>query len=306
MRSIIAALLLAFTSCATPQLEQLRTAHVSLPERGEARSVPFIAQEQFYCGPAALAMALNWSGLNVTQEAVATEVYTPGRLGTLVSDVVTSARRHGRMAVQLNELHQVLAELAVGHPVIVFQNLAFSWYPQWHFAVAVGYDLTANTIILHSGLNERHKTRLSTFERTWRRGGYWALVVLPPDVLPAYSDELEILRSAAGIERTGRLLEAEIAYITILSRWPESLGGWIGLANARYGMGDLLGTENALRYAVINNPAAPVAWNNLAYVLAERGQRSDAEAAAREAIRLAGTDATRYEATLREILDKSN
>ena len=71
-------------------------------------------------------------------------------------------------------------------------------------------------------------------------------------------------------------------------------------------MGDLLGTENALRYAVINNPAAPVAWNNLAYVLAERGQRSDAEAAAREAIRLAGTDATRYEATLREILDKSN
>ena len=306
MRLTIAALLLALTSCATPQLDRLRAAPGGLPERAEIAAVPFIAQEKFYCGPAALAMALNWSGLDMTQEAVAAEVYTPGREGTLASDVVAAARRHGRLAVRLDGLDQVVAELAAGHPVIVFQNLGLAWYPQWHFAVAVGYDLDAGAMVLRSGLDERRVTPLKTFERTWRRGGYWALAVLPPDTLPASADEAAVLRAAAGIERAGRMDEAATAYAAILGRWPGSLAAWVGLANARYALGDLAGAEGALRAAVVNDPAAPAAWNNLAHVLAERGRRGDAEAAAREAVRLAGTDATLYEATLREIVAQVN
>ena len=85
----------------------------------------------------------------------------------------------------VDNLADLLAELDAGHPVLVFQNLALDWSPQWHFAVAVGYDLDSGDLILRSGTERRRVTRLSTFEFTWRRGDYWALVVLPPDRLPA-------------------------------------------------------------------------------------------------------------------------
>ncbi len=300
-RPFAAALLLFLAACATPEAARIRAEPGTLPARAEVAQVPFIPQEAFYCGPAALTMALAWSGLEVTQSEVAAEVYTPGREGTLASDLLAGARRHGRLAVRLHRLDQVLAELAAGHPVIVFQNLGLAWYPVWHFAVAVGYDLDDGVIVLHSGLDERRVTRLTTFERTWRRSGGWALAVLPPDTLPAAADEAAVLRAAVGLERTGRAAEAAVSYAAILGRWPESLAGWIGLGNARYAAGDLAGAERALRGAIAADPAAPAAWNNLAHVLAERGRRGAAVAAAREAVRLAGTDAALYQATLREV-----
>src|SRR5436189_282713 len=81
--------------------------------------VPFFPQEDYYCGPASLAMVLAWTGLDVNQDQIAPEVYTPGRVGTLQPDILTAARRHGRLAVQVNTLHDMLKELAAGNPVLV-------------------------------------------------------------------------------------------------------------------------------------------------------------------------------------------
>jgi len=74
----------------------------------------------------------------------------------------------------------LFTEIAAGHPVIVLQNLAFDWYPVWHYAVAVGYDLDAQEITLRSGRERRLQLPLGTFEDTWRRGGHWAMLALPP------------------------------------------------------------------------------------------------------------------------------
>ena len=67
------------------------------------------------------AMVLIWSGPPVTQEEIAAQVYTPGRAGTLQSDMVAGARRHGRLAVPVTRLSDLTAELVAGHPVVVFQ-----------------------------------------------------------------------------------------------------------------------------------------------------------------------------------------
>ena len=98
--------------------------------------MPFFPQEDLYCGPAALATALNWAGDKVTQEQLAPEVFTAAREGTLRPDMLAAARRHGKFAVAFDDLKSLLTEIEAGHPVIVFQNLALSWYPQWHYAVA--------------------------------------------------------------------------------------------------------------------------------------------------------------------------
>jgi tetratricopeptide (TPR) repeat protein len=304
-RAAWAGVLLALAACATPQTDRLVEDRGTLPAQASVAAVPFFPQEDLYCGPASLAMVLAWSGLSATQESVASQVYTPGREGTLAADMVTAARRNGRLAVEVNKLDDVLAEIAAGHPVVVFQNLALDWFPRWHYAVAYAYDLDRKQIVLHSGRIEEHRTDLRTFERTWKRAGNWALVVLPPDELPARGEELSLLQGAAGLERVRQLDAAASAYGAIRRRWPASLGAAIGEGNVRFALGDLPGAEAALRSAVTQHPEAAAAWNNLAYVLAQRGERRAAISAAEEAVKRGG-DAPTYRATLEEIRKGAN
>jgi tetratricopeptide (TPR) repeat protein len=275
----------------------------SLPRRAEVAGVPFFPQERYYCGPAALATALSWSGLEVSQRQMAGQVYTPGREGTLRTDVVSAARRNGRLAVPVRNLPDLLAEIAAGHPVLVFQNLGLSWFPQWHYAVAVAYDLDAQSITLRSGLEARRVTDLATFERTWARGDYWALVVLPPEVLPVVAEERTLLEAALGLEQAGRPREAALAYRAIVRRWPESYAALIGLGNTLFAEGDYYGAAAAFRRSVALRPAAAQGWNNLAYALAEQEAAAAALEAAQRAAHL-GRNEARYHATLREISEK--
>lgn len=299
--AVLALLALALGACATPQSAALIEAPGDLPARAAVAEVPFFPQEDHYCGPAALATVLAWSGQETTPEALAARVYTPDRQGTLQSDILAAARREGRLAVPLGSLRDVMAELAAGRPVLVFQNLALDWHPQWHYAVAVGYDLTRAELTLRSGREAERVTPLDTFERTWARGGHWALAVLPPDRLPVAAKEGDVLRAASGIERAGRGPEATTAYAAIVARWPGSFAGLMGLGNARFGEGDMAGAETAFRQAIAAEPERPEAWNNLAYVLAAEGRRGDAVAAAEEAIRLAPGNQAPYRETLAEI-----
>lgn len=296
-----ALLLWLLAGCATPELDRLSANPGDLPPRAEVAAVPFFPQQRYYCGPAALATVLAWSGLTVTQEDLVGQVYTPAKQGTFRSDILAAARRHGRLATRIEGLSDLLGEIAAGHPVLVFQNLGLDWIPQWHFAVAVGYDLGARDIVLRSGETARRITPLATFERTWARGDSWALVVLPPDRLPRHASMTAVLRAAAALERAERPGAAAIAYSTLLRRWPRSHGAMMGLGNARFALGNLAGAEAAFRRAIAERPRMPEAWNNLAHVLADRGDVVTASQAAREAIRLAGAKADPYRATLREI-----
>ena len=297
-----AVLLLTLGACATPrQTAELLNDPGTLPTRALVADVPFFPQEEFYCGPAATAMTLAWTGLPVTQQDLAQQVYTPGRAGTLQPDVIAAVRRNGRLAVPVNTMQELLAELAAGRPVLVFQNLGLSWIEQWHFAVAIGYDLETRDLILHSGTSENYRVGLTTFERTWQRGGYWALVVLKPGQLPVQADEIEVLRAAAGLERATQYEAAATAYRAAAERWPYSFTAHFGLGNVRYGLKDLEGAEAAYRRAIAAESDAPgPAWNNLAYVLAALGRKAEAVDAARAAVASDPDDAN-FRATLEEL-----
>lgn len=272
-----------------------------LPPKAEVESVPFYPQEENYCGPAALATVLSWSGRAASQRAVAEKVFTAGRDGTFRSDMLSGARRYGRLAVPISNLHDLLREIAAGHPVIVFQNKGLSWWPVWHYAVAVGYDLGNRSIVLRSGKTKRKVMGFTRFERTWHRGEYWALVVLPPDRLPATSDEWDVLRAAAGLERTANDETAITAYREILRRWPDNWAAAFGLGNAHFSQDAYEAAEKAFRRAVSINPKAHEAWNNLALALLRQGEKTEALAAVRRARRLADDGAQAYTDTLDKI-----
>lgn len=294
-------LFLGLAACSTVQTQQIVENREQLPLRAEVADVPFFPQERYHCGPAALAMVLAWSGLPLNPEDLVSEVYTPSRQGTLRTDMLAAARRHGRLAVEIGKLRDLLREIAAGTPVLVFQNLGLSWYPQWHYAVAIGYDLEAREITLHSGLDERRVLALDTFERTWKRGDFWALAVLPAGQLPASARETQALKAAAGLERVHRFAEATAAYAAISARWPRNVAARLGLGNALYAAGDYAGAEQAYLEAIGNDSEAAAAWNNLAYALAAQGRREEALSAVKKAVRFGAENRSLYQDSLREL-----
>jgi len=261
-------------ACATPpQTRQLQTAGApGLPAAAELTATPFFPQQRYQCGPAALATLLVAHGLTVTPEQLVDDVYVPALQGSLPDELAATARRYGMLAYPLRpSLADLLREIAHGNPVLVFQNLGTGWLPRWHFAVVIGYDLPANQLILRSGTTHRWRTTPGTFERTWSRGGYWALVVLPAGSIPASAEAVRYLQAARDLEATGQQAAAGAAYRAATQHWPEQPTAWLAYGNRRYQDGDFSAAESAFREAVTLAPDDPQGWNNLAYALLQNG-----------------------------------
>lgn len=288
--------------CASPQVRTLlEHPPAALPPRAELAAVPFFPQQEYQCGPAALAMALTHAGRPVSPEALVTQVYLPAREGSLQAEMFATTRRQGLLAYPLApRLQDLLTEVAAGNPVIVLQNLSLAFAPLWHYAVVVGYDRERGEIILRSGTTRRLAMTLSTFERTWTRSGHWAMVVLQPDRLAATASEAEHVAAAAALERSSPAA-AERAYAGALSRWPANLIARLGLGNVAYAQGRLAEAEAAYHAATLQHPQAADAWNNLAQVRFELGRKSEALAAARRAVALGGVRTPHYRKTLETI-----
>ena len=271
-----------------------------LPSQAEIAPVPFFAQKAYQCGPAAMAMVLAWSGMQVTPDDLVPVVYTPDRKGSLQSDLIGAARRSGRLAYPIAGVDCLLSEIAAGHPVIVLQNLGLRGLPRWHYAVAIGYDLAAEQIILHTGAAERRRVAFTTFQHTWRRADQWALAVLPPQEMPACAEEQSYLEAVLALQPFGA--EAAVAaFETAARRWPRSFAVHMALGNAHYRRGDSNAAALAFRQATRLNPTDGAAYNNLAHVLAELGRWEEAEQAALRAIELGGRHSELFRRTLQEI-----
>lgn len=254
----------------------LSAGSTGLPERAELTEVPFFPQQDYQCGPAALATMLNQRGIAADPDRLVDHVYIPARQGSLQVEMIAATRGHGLLAYPLQPtLESLLTEVAADNPVLVLQNLAFDRWPQWHFAVVVGYDLASQQIILRSGTTERHVESFWRFLRSWHKGDRWAVVTLPPDKLPEQAEEARWLQAASDLEQTGRAAAARKAYETAATHWRSGLS-WFALANARYAGGDRRGAEDALRMSVERDASFAPGWFNLSQVLAERACPSEA------------------------------
>lgn len=246
------------------QTEALLAQPLTVPQSRKINNVPFIDQAVGHCGPATLTMAMQWAGLQVEVNQIAAQVYTPGAKGSFQADMISASRRQGLMAIPINSLSSLLTEVAAGHPVIIFENLALSWLPQWHYALVHGYDLQKQIVIMHSGPTANYQWDLSKFERSWMLGEYWGLVVLPAGELSATASELTHVTAAVGLEKAQRNTEAEKSYRKILQKWPTSLVALIGLGNLVFKKGQRSQAVKLLRQATKAHPHSKAAWHNLA------------------------------------------
>src|SRR5262245_10708622 len=149
------------------------------PARVDLESTPFFPQSDYQCGPAALATVLAPAGIDVTPDELVSEVYLPGRRGSLQVELIAATRSRGRLPYLLPPRGDVLlAELAAGRPVLVLQKLGAGPWPGWHYAVLVGYDRASDAVLLRSGTTRRLEMSAKRFFWSWDRGGRWAMLAL--------------------------------------------------------------------------------------------------------------------------------
>jgi tetratricopeptide (TPR) repeat protein len=275
-----------------------------LPKQAELTEVPFFPQLEYQCGPAALATVLANAGAKVTPEELVPQVYIPERKGSLQVEMLAAARRHGMISYALApRFEHILREIAAGTPVIVLQNLGL-FTAGWHYAVAVGYDYGPGTLVLRSGTLERDVVPFGAHEVVWMRSGYWAMVAVPPDRIPATAEEKSWLNAIASFERAGDARSARVAYQTFLGRWPENVNAHIGLANTHHALGELAEAAAVLREAARREPESVVVLNNLAQTLSDLGRNEEALPVIERAAAAGGPFAPAVQKTRETILQR--
>jgi ABC-type bacteriocin/lantibiotic exporter with double-glycine peptidase domain len=140
------------------------------------KDVPFYSQESYQCGPASLAMVMNYLKVMVKPEEIAEDIYSKSAHGTLNLDMVLYARRKGLSAGQykgnLSDIHKNIAD---GNPLIVLVDYGFSFYEATHFMVIVGYNEAG--IIVNSGKKKDHFIPEKEFLKSWGKTNYWTLLI---------------------------------------------------------------------------------------------------------------------------------
>lgn len=295
LAAALACIALALAGCASPQMAGLQERWPdAVPDKAAIASVPFYPQEDYQCGPAALAMAAGAAGTTLFPEALVEQVYLPARQGSLQLEMLAAGRRYGMLSYRIRPgMDALLQEIAAGNPVIVLQNLSFSFAPVWHYAVVIGFDRNRNMLMMHSGRTQGMEMSMFTFERTWARAGHWAMLMLPPARLPATADADSFAAAAAALERNAPGA-AQTAYAAGLRKWPDDANLLLGNGNAAYGLGQKKAAIQAYQRLTTLHPSHADGWNNLAQALLDEDKRQEAAAAVARAVALGGPRLPRY------------
>lgn len=295
--------LLLLSGCAGfPKDPGVSTVQAEYARPIQVAGVPHYVQDDYQCGPAALASVLTWSGEKVSPDSLRDDLYIPAREGTLQVEIASQARRHGRIPYRLQGgLPGLLEELDAGHPVLVLENLGLGWAPVWHYSVVYGFAPQNSELRLRSGTEGDRLVELDTFSRTWGRAEQWGLVILTPDKLPAAGTVESVLEAVAPLEQLGDTAAANTAYRSAARRWPDSAPAHVALGNTWYALGDYTAAEAAYRRATENDPHHGAAYNNLAFTLAQQKRWEEAIEAAGRAVEIGGPFEDEYRNSLQEI-----
>lgn len=122
-------------------------------------------------GPTALAMVLEFHGLNLTTNQVDDHVHAT-LAGTSNEDLARAARELGFQGIhdgQRKTIAALRAEVANGYPVIV--NFTTAEFPGGHYAVVSGFTPDNKIILLEPAHGVRKEMDIADFERDWHSPG---------------------------------------------------------------------------------------------------------------------------------------
>jgi tetratricopeptide (TPR) repeat protein len=279
------------SSCQTPpQTRALLLDPPQIAKQHAINNVPFYPQQDFYCGPTTLAEVANFNGLSITPNEIAPLTFVPGLEGSLQVEMLAATRKLGMVAYsQQGTMALLLGLLADNIPVIVLQNNSIALLPKWHYAVLTGYDLDKQEVIMHSGVTQDHHLNFSTFERTWQRGNFWMLAMLPANKMTATLEPFNYLKACQDLLDTGHESVALEALQSAIAQWPDYWLGYFLLGNHYLASSpEIAANWYTKGYSTAKNEA--VYLNNYAYALGELHCYAEAQTIILEGLALAPND----------------
>jgi hypothetical protein len=89
-------------------------------------------------------------------------------------------------------------------------------------------------VILHSGVTKAHRLNFATFERTWQRGNYWLLAMLPPDKTSAQLEPFIYTKASQDLLNTQQIDSGLVALKSATEQWPDYWLPYFLLGNYYY------------------------------------------------------------------------
>lgn len=171
-------MVLIFSGCAVSPV------YVKPGEMVLIEGVPFFRQEEFQCGPSALATVVNyWYAKNNTGESLSyadavAAVYSPSAGGVLGIDLELHAKKSGFNAIQYQgSIADIKKNIDRAAPLIILVDYGFSLYQQNHFMVTTGY--TGKGIVVNSGRKQNEIIPEDDLEKIWKKTNFWSLLIEP-------------------------------------------------------------------------------------------------------------------------------
>lgn len=141
--------------------------------------VPFIAQQDYNCGPASLAAVLNYHGVAVKPEEISRNIYNERIRGSLSLDMALYARTIKGVTAKWfrGTVDDIVNAVNRKRPLIVMIDLGFASIRYPHYVTITGYS--GDGVTVNSPPDKPDIINWDTFFKQWDRADRWTLLVYP-------------------------------------------------------------------------------------------------------------------------------
>ena len=141
--------------------------------------MPFFPQDDYQCGPAALAAVLTYRGTATTPDMIAAEIFSGSARGTLDMDIVFYAEQKGlKVKRYTGSPGDVKRNIDRGNPLLVLTDDGFWVYEKGHYMVIIGYN--DRGFIVNSGKDQELFISEAEFLPIWKKANYLTLLIENP------------------------------------------------------------------------------------------------------------------------------
>lgn len=260
---LLAGLLMVIPGLMSAQVKEYRKPE---PRQGHLiQKVPFEKWlERNYCGPACLAMVLNYwdEARSFSQLKISGEIYDSESQATYNSELILYPRTQGFESYSFQGNLQILKDVVRTDVPVVVLTKAHKQIAKGHYRVVIGFDEEEDQIIFHDPyFGERMAMASGEFMKLWALGpgrnqARWMMAVLP---------------------------EGSLIPSPVLQNDPLTS---INLATAYYRRSDFVKSREQWEKARESLRGDPHPVYSLAMVSLKEGRAEEAEAYAREALSL--------------------
>ncbi len=285
-------------------LEEIASGHL---KGAFVRDVPFYAQTEYGCGPAALASVLTYLDVDVDLREITNRIVSPEIRGTRTSHMAIYPLTRGLWSEwHAGSADLLLERLSCGQPVICLLGAGGTGFAG-HYVV-VRACAAGRGVVCHNGCSPDVFMKWELFDAFWAASKRWMLTVCKPEnarcpIPLAFKSELQqvldskeqwakALKIYADIllKKANRLEEARLTY---------------NKGIAHFAAGEPGKAQEAFSKALELEPNLPDAANALAYTWATLGKNlEEAEELARKALTAGARNTALYLDTLGFVLHR--